>query len=282
MGPQWPVFGFGRGDWLPDYRVDGGDGGAQGGNVSGVWGELLLHRCRLSVRPSISLRTNGQPRWSEADVLGAGGGTVGGVLAGGPRCWWAGALDSGSGAGMTGWGEGLVAILYGGCPCALRFPSGRTDSLVGARGHGGGGVLAGGPRCWRGRRSGFRLGGRNDGLGGVGGRATVLAGGPRCWRAGALDSGSGAGMTGWGGVGGRTTMLVGGPRCWWAGVLDSGSGAGMTGWGLGLVAILYGGCPCALRFPPSRASGQAQDERTASLGAGGGGRTAWLGVGGLL
>ena len=60
-----------------------------------------------------------------------------------------------------------------------------------------------------------------------------------------------------------------GPRCWWTGALDSGSGAGMTGWGLGLVAVLHGGCPCALRFPPSRASGQAQDERTASLGTGG-------------
>ena len=79
--------------------------GCARGKLSVGWvGWVLLHARRLSVPPSISLRTNGQPSWVLADAVRAG---------------------------RTGWG---------------RAAGGNATVLVG-------------------RRSGFRLGGRNDGLG---------------------------------------------------------------------------------------------------------------------
>ena len=146
---------------------------------------------RLSVGPSISLRTNG----------------------GFAVCWWgytkAGGRDSGFRLGGRNDGLGVLGDGKG---------RRRNDGL-GVRGDGKGrrrndgwgvgcGVLAGGPRCWW---AGALDSGSGAGM--TGGGRGVLAGGAAMLGMGVLDSGSGAGMTGWG-CGGMAR-----------------GGAGMTGWG---------------------------------------------------
>ena len=144
---------------------------------------MFLRWRRLAVRPSRAPSSaSGQAQDERTAWLGTGGrvggaGRMGGVLARGPRCWWAGALDSGSGAGMTGWGAGLFLRWRRLAVRPSRAPSNASGQAQDER------------TAWLG------TGGRVGGAGRMGG---VLARGPRCWWAGALDSGSGAGMTGWG------------------------------------------------------------------------------------
>ena len=93
------------------------------------WGAVVvhLHARRLPVRPSISLRTNGQPRWVQKDAVRAGwaGGSAT-MLVNRLSGFWLGGRNDGLGAAV-------VSCIHAGCPCALRFPSGRTGSLVGSR-----------------------------------------------------------------------------------------------------------------------------------------------------